>query len=280
MEVYLPMRSLAKRLLTGVVLVVIITGAVLVGRLGFLFLLLLLNGLTLLEFYRLFRSAELIPQKWGGLILSTFLFIALHGVLNHWFTWTSLLVSIPLTFLLPVVELYRKAPHPFHNLAFTFFGIAYISVPLLFFQATAYLPFDRKDYHPLLVLAYLYILWAGDSAALFTGMAFGKHKLFERISPGKTWEGCIGGALATLLMAFLAALFVTERSVTEWMIMAVLIIVTGTYGDLIKSLMKRSLHIKDSGTILPGHGGMLDRFDTLIGSAPFVFLFLLLFAHA
>lgn len=280
MEIYLPLSNLAKRLLTGVVLVAMIAGAVLIGSTGFLLLLLLVNVLALLEFYRLFQSAEVTPRRWGGVALSSILFLCQHAVLNGWLRWQFLMIVIPLAFLLVVGELYRKALHPFHNLAFTFWGLTWITVPLLFFQATAFLPFDQWNYNPYGVLGYFFILWAADSGAFFVGKALGRHKLFERISPGKTWEGSAGGAVAAFGVALMAARYVTDWSTTDWMMITALVLVTGTYGDFIKSMMKRSLHIKDSGTILPGHGGILDRFDTLIGSAPFVFLYLFLFSHA
>lgn len=280
MEVYLPLNNLTKRLLTGAALAMIIIGAVLAGRTGFLLLLLLINALALLEFYRLFQSAEVMPRKWSAVALSSLLFLVLHSVLSGWLHWQFLLVAIPLSFLLVVGELYRKALHPFHNLAFTFWGLTWITMPLLLFYATAFLPFDRWDYRPQGVLGCFIILWAADSGAFFVGKALGRHKLFERISPGKTWEGSLGGAVAAFGVAFMASRYFTECSITDWIVITALILVTGTYGDFIKSMMKRSLHIKDSGSILPGHGGILDRFDTLIGSAPFVFLYLLLFSHA
>lgn len=279
MEVYLPLNNLTKRLLTGVILLLIITGAILSGGVGFLLLLLFINGLALLEFYRLFHSEDIVPQKWSGVAFSSLMFLLLYSVLSGWLDWRFLGAAIPLAFILPVSELYRKALHPFHNLAFTFWGLLWISLPLLLFLATAYLPFRQWTYHPLRMLEYFFILWAADSGAYFAGKAFGRHKLFERISPGKTWEGSIGGALAAFVVAYIAVRNL-QWSGADWAMMTVLILVTGTYGDLMKSLMKRSLHIKDSGSILPGHGGMLDRFDTLIGSAPFVFVYLLLFGHA
>lgn len=280
MEIYLPLSNVTKRLLTGVVLAAIIIGSVLAGSLGLLILLLVINALALLEFYRLFRSAGVLAQSWGGVISSSFLLVTLHGVLNTWFGWQLLLLGIPTAFMLFVVELYRKTEHPFHNLAFTFLGITWISIPILFFEAAAYIPFAEGSYQRTMVLGYFFILWAADSGAFFVGKTLGRHKLFERISPGKTWEGSIGGAVVAFLVAYVLSRFIEERSTAGWIIMTAIILFTGTYGDFIKSLMKRSLHIKDSGNILPGHGGMLDRFDTLLGSAPFVFLYLLLFVHA
>ncbi|MES2396611.1 MAG: phosphatidate cytidylyltransferase, partial [Bacteroidota bacterium] len=115
-----------------------------------------------------------------------------------------------------------------------------------------------------------------DSGAYLVGSAIGKHKLFLRVSPGKTWEGSVGGAIASYGVAYLISGWYTSISRLDWMVIATILIVIGTLGDLVKSIFKRSLNVKDSGTILPGHGGILDRFDSLIMSAPFVFTYLYL----
>ncbi len=134
--------------------------------------------------------------------------------------------------------------------------------------------FDSYSYHPHNLLGYFFILWTYDTGAYLAGSKFGKHKLFERISPKKTWEGAIGGALLALTIAYIISLYFTSFSMTNWMIIAIIIIITGTLGDLVKSSFKRSINIKDSGNIIPGHGGILDRFDALFLSAPFVLCYL------
>lgn len=268
------MSNFTMRLLTGAGLVATIISLVWVSHLGFLLLLLLINSLGLLEFYRLFQSTAVTSRRVGGMVLSTFILVVLDLVLCGYLGWKVLLAAIPMAFLLFAGELYLKATHPFHNLAFTFLGIICITLPLSFFAGIAFLPFHQGAYHAPVMLGYFFLLWASDSGAYLTGKYLGRRKLFERISPGKTWEGSMGGAISSFLVATMNAQFFKERSLTEWLVMATLIIVAGTYGDLVKSMMKRSLHIKDSGTILPGHGGILDRFDTLLGSAPFVFLYL------
>jgi phosphatidate cytidylyltransferase len=125
-----------------------------------------------------------------------------------------------------------------------------------------------------------FILWANYTGAYFTGRYLGRRFFFKRISPKKTWEGSLGGTVCALLVSYLSSLFFTEINSVHWIIIALIIVVTGTFGNLVKSLMKRSLNLKDAGTILPGHGGMLDRFDSLLGSSPFVFSYLILFQYA
>jgi phosphatidate cytidylyltransferase len=129
-------------------------------------------------------------------------------------------------------------------------------------------------FHYGVVLGFLVILWLNDTGAYFVGSLIGKHKLFERISPGKTWEGSAGGAVFALLTAWGLSFIFKQLDALQWIFLAILIVISGTLGDLVESMLKRSLGIKDSGTILPGHGGLLDRFDAVFLSAPFVFVYL------
>ncbi len=257
-------------------LILVISGSILAGAYTFTLLLLLLNTLGLLEFYRLFQTAGISPHKVSGLVLAGFILITTALVLLQYLSELYLLLPFPAAFLIFVFELYSRSATPFQNLAITFLGILCITVPLCFFQSSAILPWPNNTYQPAFILGYFCLLWASDSGAYITGNWLGKHKLFLRVSPGKTWEGSAGGAACALLVAYLNAQFLDVLSIRHWIFMAILIVVTGTYGDLIKSMMKRSLGVKDSGTILPGHGGIIDRFDSLLGSSPFVFLYLML----
>ncbi len=135
---------------------------------------------------------------------------------------------------------------------------------------------DDGVYHPLVILGYFFLLWANDTGAFVFGSLFGAYPLFKRISPNKTWEGSAGGAFLVLVTVYFNYAFIDEVSLFGWIVMGLTVIIMGTFGDLVKSLMKRSLNVKDSGNMLPGHGGILDRFDSLIGSAPFVWVFLVL----
>ena len=155
-------------------------------------------------------------------------------------------------------------------------GFLYISLP---FSLLIY--FNRPDNlhflgFPVILAGYFAFTWMNDTAAYLYGKQFGKHKFFERISPKKTWEGTIAGAVVTLVLAFGLHLLIPGLPLTDWIALACMVVFFGTHGDLVESLLKRSLNIKDSGTILPGHGGILDRFDTMLISAPFVFLYFFL----
>ena len=136
------------------------------------------------------------------------------------------------------------------------------------------LAFITGSYNHGIPLGFMLMLWANDTGAYIMGKSFGKHKLFERVSPGKTWEGLAGGILSAVVAAGVIARYFTVLDTWQWLCVALIISVFGTFGDLVESLFKRSRQIKDSGAILPGHGGLLDRFDGLLLAAPIVFVFL------
>jgi len=184
-----------------------------------------------------------------------------------------LLINIPVLFLIFIFELYLKAENPFQNIACTLLGIIYVALP---FSLLNYITTTTQTYSYELLFGFFFIIWSCDSGAYLVGSTIGKHKLFPRISPGKTWEGSIGGAIISYGVAYLISGWYTSIDRIDWMVIATILIVIGTIGDLVESLFKRSINVKDSGTILPGHGGILDRFDSLIMSAPFVFTYLYL----
>jgi phosphatidate cytidylyltransferase len=254
------MTNLFQRIFTGLILIIVIFCSIIYGPFSFILLMVVINVLGLLEFYRLFNSYTLLPRNITGVILSAGILVTCILVTSGKGDWRVLLVNIPLVFGIFITELYLKSNNPFQNLAFVFLGIICITIPLCFFMALAVLPpgpgIYPSGYDPNLVLGYFFILWSNDS-----------------------WEGSLGGALCAFLIAFFLSGIFPTFSRTEWLSIALIIVVTGTYGDLIKSMMKRSLNVKDSGTILPGHGGILDRFDSLLGSAPFIFCYLSLTGH-
>ena len=181
----------------------------------------------------------------------------------------------PIVSFVYMIKLYKKFERkPFTNIAYTFLGLFYVAIPFSLLNIAV---FDETGYHFEVILGCLLILWASDTGAYFAGTFFGKRKLFERISPKKSWEGFFGGAVLALLFAFGVSKYLDYLNTVQWMVVAVIIIVAGTFGDLIESLLKRSIEIKDSGTTLPGHGGFLDRFDGLLISAPFIVAYLEIF---
>jgi phosphatidate cytidylyltransferase len=185
------------------------------------------------------------------------------------------IIVFPLVSCIYMIKLYKKFERkPFTNIAFTFLGILYVAIPFVLLNVIA---FENGRYNYQVILGSLLILWASDTGAYFAGTRFGKRKLFERISPKKSWEGFIGGAVLALAFTYLSAAYMHSLTMVQWFVVGIIIIVGGTFGDLIESLLKRSMEIKDSGQSLPGHGGFLDRFDGLLISAPFIAAYLEIF---
>lgn len=179
-----------------------------------------------------------------------------------------------LAFLTPLIflgsGLFRKDGKVFEDLSFKFLSLIYVAVPLILAN---YINVSSSGKYSKLLLSVFVLVWANDSFAYLTGMAIGKHKLFERITPKKTWEGFIGGILGTMLVAWLLKDFVGVNSILAWELTAFLIAIAAVIGDFIESLFKRSVGIKDSGKIMPGHGGILDRIDSLLFVFPIVFIY-------
>jgi len=244
---------------------------------GFLLIVVILG---IWEFYSLFSSMEIQPQKIYGTACAAILYLLVFVFnLNEWklhltsWYYFPVFSAMAMFFFSFIIEIYRKKERPFENIAFTAMGILYIALPLALLNLMYTSHSASLLGFPAYLLGYFFITWIYDTGAYLYGKQFGKHKLFERISPKKTWEGTIAGAVVALLFAFSLSLIVADISRTDWFVLAMLVMVFGTFGDLTESLLKRSLNIKDSGNILPGHGGILDRFDTIFISSPFVFLY-------
>jgi phosphatidate cytidylyltransferase len=235
--------------------------------------------LGLWEFYSLISSDSIKPHKilgtaFGALWFSVSTLIAFRGSFTDLFF--LIILPIPFIFIPFIREIWAKNPNPLQNVALTILGMIYIAFPislLAFMQGTTETKFLGM---PAFLLGYLLITWVYDTGAYLFGVKFGKTKFFERISPKKTWEGTISGAAASVLLTAGLWRLVPDIALFDWAILLLIVMVFGTFGDLVESLFKRSLNIKDSGSILPGHGGILDRFDTIFLSAPFVFLYFFL----
>jgi phosphatidate cytidylyltransferase len=186
------------------------------------------------------------------------------------------LLSSLFTFLLLVVELFLGGKSPFSYIGNYLAGLIYISMPIMMLFSIAETP-DGLAYSPLRVFGLLLLIWTNDTMAYFIGSQLGKRKLFERISPNKTWEGTIGGGLCTVLVAWGLSFIIKDFTPAQWLALGAVATVFGTFGDLVESMLKRSVGVKDSGNLLPGHGGLLDRFDSFIFALPFFWLALMIF---
>lgn len=230
---------------------------------------------SLREFYKLSGLDGMVPQKTFGTICGLTIFFLSFFIERESISYRYYFLIFPLVSCIYMIKLYKKFERkPFTNIAFTFLGIFYIAVPLALLNIAA---FEKGIYHFEIIFGCLFILWATDTGAYFAGSLFGKRKLFERISPKKSWEGVIGGALLAMAMTYSISYFFDLLALWQWISIGVIIIIGGVYGDLVESLLKRSIEIKDSGNSLPGHGGFLDRFDGLFISAPFIVAFLEIF---
>ncbi len=240
---------------------------------------LLFSTLATIEFYQILNKKELSHNtKYGpfvNVVVYSLLSLVFIEEINN---YRVLFLIVPFLFILVLQELFSKDEIPYQNISSTLFALLYITLP---FASLNYLNFNKDLYVKIglgenwsLLLGFFIILWTSDSMAYVVGKAIGKHKLIPRISPGKTWEGLVGGLIFAVLAGYLFA-YVTESSILHWMVMATIISIFGLLGDLSESLLKRSGGVKDSGTLLPGHGGVLDRFDGILFSAPLVLCYLL-----
>lgn len=263
------------RTFTGAIFVIAVVGSIILGPVVFAALFLVVTMLTLHEFYTLFDDSKSVNiYKLPGLLAAAVLYssVVLAGleVIDSTLLWINLILPV----LIFITELYRKSESPISNIALSILGIFYTALPLALLSLFYNLPHAGSTSSPGLLLGFFILLWSSDTFAYLSGMAFGKHHLFPRISPKKTWEGSIGGFLLTMGAAWILSVIYPEMSPIQWLVLAGIIVIFGTFGDLAESMFKRSLKIKDSGRILPGHGGMLDRFDAALFAAPAVFIYI------
>ena len=284
------MSNLITRTITGILFVTVIIVCISWNAYSCLALFFLITVLGLWEFYTLIEKAGIKPQKILGIVIGIISFLGvstnfaisiipnIDGILMDFYSRKFILISCSFILILFIIELFLKSEKPFENIAYTLLGLVYISIPFSFIPPLAQLPLCAYDsiYNPQILLGYFFLVWTNDTGAYIVGSKFGKHKLFERISPKKTWEGSIGGAVFSIVLAVILSNYYTQLSLMNWIVVALIVVVFGTLGDLVESMFKRSLNIKDSGSILPGHGGILDRFDAVLLSAPFVFFYLFL----
>lgn len=266
------MSSFWKRALSGIVFVGIVISCIFVHPLTFFVLFLIVNVMGLLEFANMTRRMDVHICTPLYLLCGCTLFASgfLHTFLDYREVYFFFFIC---TFALSIYELFRKQGNAFKNLAFSFYGLLYITLP---FTLLAYFPsmIGKESWAPEIVFLPFFLVWFNDTFAYLFGVTLGKHKLFPRISPNKSWEGAIGGGLSTLVAAFFIAPLLDYLSMTDHMIIASIIVVFGIFGDLLESMFKRSVNLKDSGNFMPGHGGILDRFDAVIFSIPAIFVYL------
>ena len=274
------MKNLIIRALTGIIFVVVLISAICIHPIFFLILFCIITGLTLWEFGGLvkhYENANL--QRAVNVLGGVYLFIATFVYTNGLTDGKIFLPYLLFIMLTMIAELYYKAPNPINNWAFTLFAQIYCAGSfsmLNFIGAEPGTP-GVMSYTPLFIMAIFIFVWLDDTGAYLVGSLIGKHKLFERISPKKSWEGFFGGLILALASSQAFAWFAPEINRMNWLGLAATVVLFGTWGDLIESLLKRTLGVKDSGNVLPGHGGMLDRFDSVMLAVPASYIYIELF---
>lgn len=263
------MSNLVVRSITGFFFALIIIGSILLGPMyqAMAFGLFLMLGLW--EYAVLFKDTEYHQSR----ILSTFIGMLVYtiGILVN---FKCIAIQLALSFVITLIfgvfliELWRKQNQPIIRISIFVFGICYLVIPFTIINA---LSFHVDKSFPLLI-GMILLIWSNDTFAYLFGRKIGKTPLFERISPKKTWEGTISGIIMTIITAALLYYLTQSKSYSFWLISALIVAPCAIFGDLLESLFKRSLKIKDTGKILPGHGGILDRFDAVLFTIPFFYL--------
>ena len=266
------------RTITGVLFVAILVTCFLRAQ-SMILLFALITGLTIWEFGRLVNEWDDIQiNRFISTVAGVYFFLAMAGYCTGMATLTVFIPYLITIIYLIISELFLKAPNPVNNWAYTMLSQMYIALPLSTINLLAFHTGGEGQYNALLPLSIFVFLWVNDTGAYCVGSLIGKHKLFPRVSPGKTWEGSVGGGLLVLVAAAVIGWLTSGESdslsIPVWMGLGLVVVVFGTLGDLVESMFKRTLGVKDSGNILPGHGGMLDRFDSSLMAIPAAVVYL------
>ncbi len=260
------MNNLLQRSLTGFVYVSIFVSAILYSKESFLLLTTIFALISLFEFNKIIQFKNIVPYFLLPLVGYYFIF-HLNNNQTFLFLILTLFTSIKL-----IYQLYTKvlsSPKIFLNKINL--CIRYIILPFVFLMM---IPFTDGSYNPQILIGILILIWVNDSFAFLVGKNFGKRKLFESISPKKTIEGFVGGAIFSFISSYIIAINTATFSALNWFIISIIVSIIGTIGDLVESKFKRQANIKDSGNIMPGHGGLLDRLDSLFFVSPFIYLYI------
>jgi len=273
--------NLVKRSIWGILYVVIMLAGILIHP--FLFALIFGTVLffTQYEFYALVEDAGHKITRFPGTILGVIYFLLCFTVANNYIPQVFSLTFIPIILILYIIELFRSNRNTLERGGLTILGFIYIAGPfsLMNFVVHTSAGGQAHAFYPWILAGVFFIIWVNDSFAYLIGTQFGKHKMCPNISPAKSWEGLVGGAVFGIIMGIFNALFFQAIDILNWIIIAVLTIAFGTLGDLFESKIKREIGAKDSGNILPGHGGFLDRLDSLLFAVPVVFFWLILYLN-
>lgn len=274
----LNVKTLATRALTALFFVIVLMYSIRTNYYSFLAFFFIVSIIGLKEFYALSEKLNAKPYKAIGYIGAFILLLGsvntefLFGFKNHLIYFSVLIPSAILA-----TSVFSIRPNPMHNSLYTVFGLVYAVFPFTLLNEVV-LAYNEANglynFEPGILVGVILLIWCNDTFAYLGGSVFGRRKLIERISPAKTWEGTLIGIFSTFLGSFYVASFFETDQGLYWMSLGILVPLMATIGDLVESMMKRQANIKDTGSIMPGHGGILDRFDSMIFVAPMVYLIL------
>lgn len=266
------MNNFLTRTLSGAVYVILVIGSLLLGLNYFIPLFAVIATIALWEFYK-----NSLPKENNLRLIGLIAGVLLYLVVSYSLLAPGPLIKyLPFLFLLPyallLLGLFQPEQDNFKHAGIVLLGIFYIIVPLMLLTGIEMQTLQASGYSPLLGIFILF--WVNDTGAYLSGRALGKHPLFPQVSPKKTWEGLIGGVILCLVAAYFYSKVSLSFSLKDWMICGAIVSVFGTLGDLTESMWKRKIGIKDSGNIMPGHGGFMDRFDGFFIAIPIIFIYL------
>ena len=274
------MKNLVTRTLTGIIFGASVVGAISFNPIAFVILFAIFTALSVNEFHSLVKTDNT-SKYWKAIqcLGGVYLFVSTFLYAGGYCSTHIMLPYVAFSMFVFIRELYAHAENPIKNWSISIFGQVYAALPfalmnfIIFRDTTS----GEPQYTPILLLSLFVVIWINDTGAYFIGSRFGKHRLFERVSPKKSWEGFYGGVIFACLASYTFHYFTPNIHWYQWMGFAMVIVVFGTWGDLIESLLKRTVGVKDSGNILPGHGGILDRFDSVIMATPAAWIYIELF---
>jgi len=279
----LNVKTLGTRSLSAAVFVILLIGSVYTSYISFAIFFFIVSLLGLNEFYKISEKLGAQPYRISGYIFGILTYIFYLQKDFTGFDDVAWILPSPILifpFIILAVGLFSKRENSMRNSFFTICGIFYCVLPFCLLNQLCYYNIGKPDgyvYAPWFVLGIIFLIWSNDTFAYLGGSLFGKNKMIERVSPGKTWEGTAIGVLLTFALSFIFDRYVFHLRNNMWPVLGICIPILATIGDLVESKLKREAGIKDSGSIMPGHGGALDRFDSLIFVSPFVYFLMMLF---
>ncbi len=268
------MNNFWQRTLTGILFVIVVAGGILYHPFSFFLVFFLVVIAGVYELNKLLTKANIKIQFLTTLSIAVFIYVSTFLVESEISKNSIFYIIIPFVSLLFITELFRNKNKPLENIGSSLLTALYIGAPFALLHSLA---FSQGVYNFKLPLSIFILVWINDTGAYVSGVTLGRNKFFERISPKKTWEGTLGGFFFTLLASYVISLFWKDMNNMEWILFGSVVSIMAVLGDLIESMFKRSIGIKDSGSIFPGHGGILDRFDAVMFAIPMAVFYIKVF---